>query len=169
MSELVGRTLELLAETNGGFASAVKNIFNTRTMAPIKISDLSVGDWIRHDFYEVEMRVITIFGDTGRIAAESNSGYGVTCHLDHFSPIPLRPEILAANGFEYNKKVFADTWCWTNEKDTMIEAGMFKDDAYLRIVQLVKGLQQDSRFGVKHVHQLQRALRLAGVEKEIKL
>lgn len=136
-------------------------------MATLKISDLSVGDWLYHDFYEAEMRVITIFGDTERIIAESSSGHGVTCHLDHFSPIPITPEILEKNGFEHNKKVFADTWCWTNEKDTMIEVGMFKDNASLRIVQLVDGLQRDSRLGVKHVHQLQNALRLAGVEKEI--
>ena len=46
MSELVGRTLELLAESKDTFASAVKNIFNTRAMATLKISDLSVGDWM---------------------------------------------------------------------------------------------------------------------------
>lgn len=38
------KTLELLADTKGCFVSAIKNIFNTRTMATLKISDLSVGD-----------------------------------------------------------------------------------------------------------------------------
>lgn len=44
MSELVCKTLELLAESKGGFLSAVKNIFNTKTMVTLKISALSVGD-----------------------------------------------------------------------------------------------------------------------------
>ena len=47
MSELVCKTLELLAETKGAFASAVKNIFDTKTMATLKTSDLSVGDWVK--------------------------------------------------------------------------------------------------------------------------
>lgn len=41
------RTLELLTEFKGAFASAVKNIFDTRTMTTLKINDLSVGDWVR--------------------------------------------------------------------------------------------------------------------------
>lgn len=49
MSELVCKTLGLLAENKGSFVSAVKNIFNTRTMATLKISELSVGDWVRYD------------------------------------------------------------------------------------------------------------------------
>lgn len=49
MSEVVCKTLELLAENKDGFVSAVKNIFNTRTMATLKISDLSVGDWVRYE------------------------------------------------------------------------------------------------------------------------
>lgn len=49
MSELVCKTLELLAETKDAFASAVKNIFNTRTMATLKISELSVGDWVMYN------------------------------------------------------------------------------------------------------------------------
>jgi hypothetical protein len=42
MSELVCRTLELLAESKDAFTSAFKNIFNTKTMATLKISDLMV-------------------------------------------------------------------------------------------------------------------------------
>lgn len=164
MSEFVGRTLELLAEHKNGFTSAVKNIFNTRTMATLKISDLSVGDWIHHDFYEAEMRVITIFGDTERIVAESNSGHGVTCHLDHFSPIPLTPEILAENGFikngEYNE------WSTGNWEDIPF-IGISLSRQSMRIKNLGTDIFLENK--EVYVHQLQNALRLAGVEKEINL
>lgn len=45
MSELVGRTLELLAESKDGFVSSVRNIFSTRTMAlTIRGGQLYDGD-----------------------------------------------------------------------------------------------------------------------------
>lgn len=163
MSELICRTLKLLAETKGGFLSAVKNIFNTRTMTT-KISDLSVGDWVHHDFYELDMRVITIYGDNKRIIAESSSGYGVTCHLDHFNPIPITPEILEANGFvkngEYNE------WSRGNWDDIPF-IGISLSRQSVRVKNLGTDIFLENK--VVYVHQLQHALRLAGVDKEINL
>jgi hypothetical protein len=135
-------------------------------MATLKISDLSVGDWVR--YRDREWQVCSIYQFTGEVGLLRKDSQ-ICESIEDIEPIPITPEILEANGFQHNKKVFADTWCWTNEKDTMIEVGMFKDNAYLRIVQLVDGHQQDSRLSVKHVHQLQRSLHLAGVEKEINL
>lgn len=138
-------------------------------MATLKINDLSVGDWVNYENKAYRLYAIEECGLLrGKWESDEYLAH-IAKHIDYFEPIPITPEILAANGFQYNKKVFADTWYWTNEKDTMIEVGMFKDNAYLRIVQLVDGRQRDSRLGVKHVHQLQNALRLTGVEKEINL
>lgn len=126
-------------------------------MATIKISDLSVGDLIHHDFYEVDMRVVNINGEAKRIIAESSSGHGVTCHLDHFSPIPITPEILEANGWKRNEEdeymeYYGDPTCSiTHTKGThhyRLEAPEVSVVCY-------------------YVHQLQHALRLAGVDKEI--
>lgn len=123
----------------------------------LKISDLSVGDWVHHDFYEMDMRVKTIYGDTERIIAESSSGYGVTCHLDHFTPIPITPEMLEANGFLQNGKRF-----YTRELSIILERGL---DVWTIILD---GMEYTYDVCIiKYVHQLQHALRLAGVDKEI--
>lgn len=126
-------------------------------MATLKISDLSVGDWMHHDFYEVDMRVKTIYGDTERIIAESDGGYGVTCHLDHFSPIPITPKILKANGFLHNGKRF-----YTPELSIILERGL---DVWTIILDGIEYTYDVCI--IKYVHQLQHALRLAVVDKEI--
>ena len=126
-------------------------------MATLKISDLSVGDWIHHDFYEVDMRVRTIYGDTERIIAESDGDEGVTCDLDILSPIPITLEILEANGWQ------------RNEEDEYME---YYGDPTSGIAH-TKGTYHyrleapEVSVVCYFVHQLQHALRLAGVEKEI--
>lgn len=128
-------------------------------MATLKISDLSVGDWVYHDFYEVDMRVVTIYGDNERVIAESSSGHGVTCHLDHFTPIPITAEILEKNGVHR-----------TCEDD---KYAIFRGDR----LWAVKYSDRDweltippvCHVDIKYAHQLQHALRLAGVDKEINL
>lgn len=134
----------------------------------LKISDLSVGDWIHHDFYEVDMRVVTIYRDTERIIAESSSGYGVTCHIDHFSPSPITPEILEANGWHngmyailridehlhleyyYHEHRLRKWYCGVDEWENHAKVNDITFQAHCY-----------------SVHQLQHALRLAGVDKEI--
>ena len=130
------------------------------------INNLSVGDWVHHDFYEVDMRVKTIYGDTERIIAESNDGYEVTCHIDHFSPIPLTPEILEANGWE---KVSEVVYKWRNEKHRVF-VWLNGFSHYIDVEEMDKEfVAKSSRIEVSqfYVHQLQHALRLAEVDKEI--
>lgn len=170
MSELVVRTLELLAETKDGFVSAVKNIFNTRTMTTLKISDLSVGDWVHHGFYELDMRVITIYGDNKRIIAESSSGYGVTCHLDHFSPIPITAKILEKNGL-FRHEFDADNPQEVVLSNYFMLVRTYTDVDWWRVLIYDEEMASRELFNgrVYSVHQLQHALRLAGVDKEINL
>lgn len=139
-------------------------------MATLKMSDLSVGDWVHHDFYEVDMRVRTIYGDTERIIAESNDGYGVTCHLDHFRPIPITAEILEANGFVDNGVGQHYLKCGNGITARVGRNPLSHDDCWL----VATDKQVDETisttcvlFDAKHIHQLQHALRLAGVDKEI--
>lgn len=58
MSRLVAESLKLLTEKKDVVASAIENIFNTKTMATLKFSDLSVGDWVGF-----EMANLRIEGD----------------------------------------------------------------------------------------------------------
>ena len=128
-------------------------------MTTLKISDLSVGDWVRHDFYEMDMRVVTIHGDNKRVIAESSSGYGVTCHLDHFTPIPITAEILEKNGIhrtyeDDNYAIFRGDGLW---------AVKYSDGDWELSIPPV------CRVDIRYIHDLQHALRLAGIDKEINL
>lgn len=171
MSELVCKTLELLAETKGGFASAVKNIFNTRTMATLKTSDLSVGNWVQ-DNYGNYVKVVGIWQG-------SNFSYQVDCLRDgksvtitpcNLHPIPITAEILEKNGLvrherdAYNPKSIVLS-------NHFIMARTYTDVDWWRVLIYDEELPSLELFNgrIYSVHLLQHALKLAGVDKEINL
>ncbi len=124
----------------------------------MKIQELSVGDWVRHTFYEENVRIAQIYGDSERVLAERGK-MSISCHLNYFEPVHLTPEILKMNG-------------WREDKT---DPNFFStDEVYLYNHNGVWRLRPKSTellivVDVKHIHELQHALRLLGVEKEIEL
>lgn len=166
MSELICRTLELLAENKDGFLSAVKNIFKTRTMATVKISDLSVGDWVRYKGKECTIASIYMAAE-GYPHEVALTYQGISCgwaYIDHLEHIPITAEILEANGFvkngEYNE------WSRGNWDDIPF-IGISLSRQSVRVKNLGTDIFLENK--VVYVHQFQHALRLAGVDKEINL
>lgn len=157
-------------------------------MAEIKISELSIGDWIAAESAQLAIegndiatafvdkvkkpiQIVSVLGDEqlvfGRI--EELDGF-TTIYLkaEHIEPIPITPEILEKNGFKKGKIyegnsaiVFANC---------NISVSRFKESKWcrLRIYNALGDIELCSAI-VHNVHQLQHALRLAGVEKEIEL
>ena len=125
-------------------------------MAEIKISDLSIGDWVRviNQFYA---QIDGYHRESGSLSLKTRQGNLVHYRLEDIHPIPLTPEILEKNGFEEN--------CgrWYNSEARM-ELEQYKD-GWCRTI----NCGEYSVYFIKYVHQLQHALRLAGVEKEIDL
>jgi hypothetical protein len=185
MSELVCKTLELLAETKGSFVSAVKNIFDTKSMATLKISDLSVGDWVNVMTEKLTSLVcceeieitrgyihskIKGIREEGFIAVETADSRYTLVDIGCIGPIPITTEILEKNGFvrgnrgdfyhyhrlDKNRTLYihASTNGWRVEI-TYDAAGI------LRTTHLIPDMNS--------VHDLQHALRLAGLYKEITL
>ena len=123
------------------------------------IKELSIGNWVRYDFPEIGKRNIQV----NSIDEEDNhigaGGVGASAWSDvsEFEPIPLTPEILEKNGFEEN--------CgrWYNS-EALMEFEPYQD-GWCRTI----NCGEYSVYFIKYVHQLQNALRLAGVEKEIVL
>lgn len=123
------------------------------------IKELSIGNWVRYDFPEIGKRNIQV----NSIDEEDNhigaGGVGASAWSDvsEFEPIPLTPEILEKNGFEEN--------CgrWYNS-EALMEFEQYKD-GWCRTI----NCGEYSVYFIKYVHQLQNALRLAGVGKEIVL
>ena len=146
-------------------------------MATLKISDLSVGDWVAIEGADLtiehgdiatafveEVRkpicVQSILGEDKLVFATAYrlDGYGkIYAKEEHLRPIPITPEILEANGRQLN------------EEDEYME---YYGDPTSGISH-TKGTYhyQLEAPGVSvvcyYVHQLQHALRLAGVDKEI--
>ena len=127
-------------------------------MAEIKISELSIGDWVRHTFYEENLQIKRIDGESERMLVEKGL-MSVSCHLDHFEPIPLTPEILEKNGFEIVDES-ADFQLYGSP-----ECSIFFTKGTVRY----RLETPQASVVCWNVHQLQHALRLAGVEKEIEV
>lgn len=118
--------------------------------------DLMIGDWVyRPDCYDkvVEVRKDTILG--------SDPLRGLIPIAD-LQPIPLTAEILEKNGFE--KHYDEDCIIYTHPQGIIIEMGInykLSDDGHF----YVRGIQHR----LYYIHELQHAMRLCGVDKEIML
>lgn len=126
----------------------------------IKISDISVGDWVEWKVYDKSYDIlVTQITDTLIRGVHDGIEYGML--LKQISPIPITPEILEANGFVKNGEY--DEWnigIW----ETPYLLGVSLGRPAVTIKWNGSSIFIDQ---AKNVHQLQHALRLAGVEKEI--
>ena len=137
-------------------------------MATLKISDLSVGDWVQ-DNYGNYVKVEGIWQDGNLnylvdILRDGRIGTVVPCNIH---PIPITAEILEKNGFV--KKNYDNGKMWDWWWDNVLVRKYADEDIYRFIVALNSKHYTTTMVVGKHTHQLQHALRLAGVDKEINL
>lgn len=141
-------------------------------MNRIRIEDLSIGDWVqarmvKWDYDDLDitppMRVAEISSDEVILQLGSVKHYAF---VDDLQPTPITAEVLEKNGLEYvddgNDAVIflcCDMfWARLCVGDTFWQVGIHSEDRLDAVV-----------CDVKHTHQLQHALRLAGVGKEIEV
>lgn len=154
-------------------------------MATLKISDLSVGDWVALEGADLKIEhgdIATAFVEEVRkpicvqsILGEDKLVFASAYHLDGYDtiyakeeslrPIPITPEILEANGFVRNGGVYK----WRNEKYLVFVWLM--ELSHILDVEEMYGLSatKSSRIEVPqlYIHTLQHALRLAGIDRKI--
>lgn len=140
-------------------------------MTEIKISDLSIGDWVRVDDFDKVLikRVSAIDGTRNQIGIIKNNRSGIYWYYDdECEPIPLTPEILEKNGWS-RKKDYG--WYLFYDKDTRINIWFDKDRWDIEVSSEDRGVSYAdiTGRGTLHTHQLQHALRLAGMGKEIEV
>lgn len=125
----------------------------------MKIGDLSIGDWVLMNGEPAKAMRLTM---AGRSIFRGLSGQIYGSVGGDISPLPITPEILEKNGFkkngEYNEWNIGE---W-NERPFI---GVSLDRQSMRITYL--GTDIFVVHQVVCVHQLQHALRLACVGKEI--
>lgn len=134
--------------------------------------DLMIGDWVEVTQTECVAdggHYIT-WSEYGKVVGITDSyievevrdgEYNVDAHEDELKPIPLTPEILEQNGFEMQRD--------KSELGTLDTYWLGSELGAFRIHRLNNGDYQFGLAKIKFVHQLQHALRLCGINKEIKV
>lgn len=127
-------------------------------MAQVKINDLSVGDWVEWigERCKVDLPLLNTVFPHAKIYPAYTSAT--------LQPIPITPDILEKNGFRKNGKYNEWNIGEWNENPFI---GVSLDRQSARVRHFDNDIFIEDK--VLFVHQLQHALRLAGIEKEIVL
>lgn len=133
----------------------------------MKAQDLMIGDWVLCDGQPTPSNVVIQTVAQDGIWFEGDEFEGAAS-FDHIFPIPLTPEILEKNGFEdvgsevYECDVLPFYIWWERDRHRLgidIEDSTYDKENFAQML----------RVPVSYVHDLQHALRLCGIEKEIVL
>lgn len=142
----------------------------------MKANELMIGDWV--DFYhpyEPEKKIITRhrITETFECGLVGISDHDNPVHADHIEPVKITQEILEKNGFKEGKLNISPQYCLD---DNNVFIGVTLEDIpdKHKGIDITKGRQyfqlDISRMKEPlYVHQLQHALRLCGINKEILL
>lgn len=133
-------------------------------MATLKISDLSAGDWVQ-DKNGIYAKVIGM--------ENWSNGYFLNIELHDVNvgvtplasahPIPITAEILEKNGFARSTSQFI---VYNTDK---VWISYDKPSETWSVTMYINDFTSNLHANILHIHQLQHALRLAGVDKEINL
>lgn len=130
----------------------------------MKPEEIMIGDLVIHGFggigkiTEIDSKTVVIKDDGFDTGDGMNE---VSFALNELKPIPLTAEILAKNGFSLqcdNTELFKLDTYWLG-----CELGTF------RIHNLNKDWWQFGLAKIRNVHELQHALRLCGIDREIEI
>ena len=123
----------------------------------MKADELMLGDHVQVNGEACKVISISYF-DIG-ISASKEDFYHE--HIDNIKPIPTTTEILEKNGFmKHNDQDCDDIYEFLSEDSD--------DLIYLYLYGVYFFLFDNINMQIEYVHQLQHALRLCGIEKEIK-
>lgn len=129
-------------------------------MEHLKITDLSVGDWVAYEDRPYRIYAIEECGTIRAKYEDEETLRQLQKHIDYFEPIPITPEILEKNGFANIESL------WVIE-DANQSISYFTEGKLTIVVN--KKPQQVLSIRRPYIHQLQHAFRLAGIDKEIEL
>ena len=132
--------------------------------------DLMIGDWLMHA-NGTPMQVTKI--TTEHFACAENGGANCWEYNNNFKPIPLTPEILEKNGFndsiiEAQKRIRFVVLCKEYQLTYYFNSNWFsiyKDSNVSGSDYPIFTCAFQER--IRYVHQLQHALKLCGIDKEI--
>lgn len=140
----------------------------------MKANELQIGDYV--DYRGQVIKVTSLYDKGGSNEVGWSDKESVWVNADNVVPIPLITEILKKNGFETEDDVHFSIQGQSDILELLLVELPF-DGYYFDIVRTEKTINKcnqrcyiDRYFAsIDYVHQLQHALRLCGIEKEIEL
>lgn len=144
----------------------------SRVMGNLRIQDLSIGDWVQAKQAKVDyddpdltppMKIVAIDNREPKQAyVDLAFDDGVVVHsafVEDLRPVLITSEIMEKNGIPH---IINDVWAY----DEDYQLSWFKNG---RTILVNYSNKHTVSFFAKYIHQLQHALRLAGIDKEITL
>lgn len=140
-------------------------------------NEIMIGDWLRHRWtccntgrevvMDFQLAAIQKIGES--LYAWSKGGNAG--NIEDIEPIPLTDEILEKNGFAEDEMFHTGMRFRQADNGTGIVYEVYWDSMgfFLEISANIFQIGEFSKNGIKYVHQLQHALRLCGIEKDIVL
>lgn len=122
----------------------------------MKANELMIGDWVLCDgkaYRVAEIGGIVCIDNERELFAEP----------DQLQPIPLTPEILEKNGFESDNNVFGLCDYKLSESYILENRG----DRFSFVKRIPNYRSTFHMTDISYVHELQHALRLCGIEKDL--
>lgn len=131
-------------------------------MSKLKAYELMLGDWVLVNSIPMQIQAIN------DIDGEIMAGDELYCLIedrvhseDKIEPIPLTAELLEKNGFQYYHKNYASL---SYGHPLQIAMDRWPDENGLNGLWRIGSIIE-----IRYVHELQHALRLCGIDKEIVL
>lgn len=142
-------------------------------MATLKISDLSVGDWVYYAKGNTPYSIRSIYRTGIQDCVVLNDKVfpdGVIAFVDKLTPIPITAEILEANGWVKGQR--GEFYHYLRlDKNSTLYVHASTNGWRVEITYDAAGILRTTHLmpDMNSVHDLQHTLRLAGVDKEINL
>jgi hypothetical protein len=141
-------------------------------------NELMIGDWFQYADGNKKGTIVGIKCDARYLEQEAHltimdcNGKWYVKELDDLKAIPLSPEILEKNGWKQKKGFMqhgnfgnGPLMIWHTEDNKILRH--FTHEMEISDLSSDRGFR--IRFDCNYVHQLQHALKLCGIEKEIQL
>ena len=128
----------------------------------MRANELVIGDWVYYENSPVQIKGIDSF--KGEYVSFGDEFYP----YEDFDPIPLTPEILKKNDFKYGDGY---GYSFVNRKELSGD-GFEEEKVYINTALntlIIYTAASSIHLPVKYIHELQHALKLCGIEKEIVL
>lgn len=131
----------------------------------MKANELMIGDWVQYPATMGNLVPCKVVGISTEITVEFTTGARKYEALKVAQPIPLTSEILEKNGFERTN----DYHFFDGDEYYEMELREISDSIWFVEYTDLEFSMPSQRMTVCNVHELQHALRLCGIEKNIEL